>query len=282
MFPIVFTIALACGFFLFWRAARHELIEPETAFDLAIVGALGALVLGRLMEFAVRAQDFEWSLARLVFVNVWRGFDFYGALLGAGVAFFIFARRHRLEPLLIFDLAAPPLVFFQALITLGKYLLLKNLVWLAYFALNLVIFWVMKRLAKKKRRAGFFAGFYLVTLSILDIFLFFAKPEVTNIGRVPYEFVAPIVILQATLVIWWAISGRQIARDLSDLLARSLLAIMRVKRMITDANEAGKFSRSIILAPVWLARSITLLLKLVGREIYWGTRDFLTVLGVRR
>lgn len=281
MFPIVF-MALICGFFLFWRAARHELIKPETTFDLAIVGALGALALGRLVEFALRAQDFQWQLARLVFVNVWRGFDFYGALVGAGVALFIFARLNRLEPLLIFDLAAAPLVFSQAIITLGKYLLLKNLVWLAYFVLNIVIFWVMKRLAKKKRHTGFFAGFYLVTLSILDIFLFFAKPEVVNIGRVPYEFVAPIVILQATLVIWWAISGRQIERDFSNVLVKSLLAIMRVKRTITDANEAGKFARSLILAPVWLARSMTLLLKLVGREIYWGTRDFLVVLGIGR
>lgn len=281
MLLIVFA-GLASGFFLFWRAARHELIEPETAFDLAIVGVLGALVLGRLVEFALRAQDFQWQLARLVFVNVWRGFDFYGALIGAGVALFIFARLNRLEPLLIFDLAAAPLVFSLALISLGKYLLLKNLVWLAYFALNIVIFWVMKRLAKQTRHAGFFAGFYLVTLSILDIFLFFAKPEVTNIGRVPYEFVAPIVILQVTLVIWYTVSGRDFAKDLKDVLAVVTLAIMRTRRMITDANEAGKFARSIILAPVWLARSTALLLKLVGREIYWGTRDFLVVLGVRR
>lgn len=282
MFPVVLTIALASGFFLFWRAARHELIEPQTAFDLAAVGAIGALVFGRLMEFAVRAQDFEWSLARLVFVNVWRGFDFYGALVGAGVALWIFARQNRLQPLLIFDLAAAPLVFSQAIISLGKYMLWGNLVWLAYFALNIVIFWMMKRLAKQTRHAGFFAGFYLVTLSISDIFLFFARPEVTNIGRVPYEFVAPIVILQATLVFWYTVSGRDFAKDLKDVLAVVTLAIMRTRRMITDVNEAGKFSRSIILAPVWLARSMAFLLKLVGREIYWGIIDFLVVLGVRR
>lgn len=282
MLVIVLMIALACGFFLFWRACRHELIEAETAFDLAIVGLLGALVGGRLLEFVTRPDYFQWQLPRLLFFHVWRGFDFYGALAGAGVALFIFARRNRLQPLLIFDLAAAPLVFSQAVIALGKYLLLQNLVWLVYFAANLVIFWVMKRLAKKKRHGGFFAAFYLVTLAILDISLFFAREESTQIFGVPYELVAPIVILQATFIFWYVILGRHVALDLKNVLAIALLAIMRTRRMVTNTDEAGRAARSLILFPFWLARSIILLLKLVGREIYWGLLDFMKVAGIHR
>lgn len=283
IYPLSLLVVLVLGFFLFWRACRHELIEAEVAFDISIIGAVGALLGGRMLEFAVKFEQYGWELEKLIFANAYPGFDFYGAILGAGVAVFLFAKQAKLAPLLVFDLAAAPLVFSQAAVSLAKYFFLwQDLVWLLYAAFNFIIFWTMKRLAKRKRHGGFFLGFYLVTLAVLDIGLFFKRAQFTLVSGVPYEFVVPIVILQVTLVVWYTLSGRQIIADLKDFFAFFLLAVLRIRRIIGDANEAGRLSRSVVLAPYWFLRSMVALLKLVGREIYLGIVDFLVVVGVRR
>lgn len=282
-YPFIFLLAIAGGFFLFWRACRHELIEPPLAFDLSIVAFLGALIVGRLAEFTLKYEQFGWSAEKLILFNAYPGFDFWGALFGASFATFLFARRLKISPLLVYDLAVAPLLFSSAVIWVAKYLTLeKNFVFIIYALSNFVIFWIVKRLAVKRRHPGFFAGFYLVTLAILDIVLFFGKREATQVLGIAYDFVVPIVILQATLLVWYALTGRQIMADLKNLFAFFLLSILRIRRIISDANEAGKFSRSLILVPWWFCRGVLAIAKTLGREIYLGIFDFLVVLGVRR
>lgn len=283
IYAFIFILAIAAGFFLFWRACRHELIEPSLAFDISIVAFLGALIGGRLVEFVVRYEQFGWSVEKLIFVNIYRGFDFWGALLGASLATFLFARRVKISPLVVYDLASAPLLFSSAVISAAKYLTLeKNFIFIIYALFYFVIFWIIKRLAAKRRHPGFFAGFYLVTLAILDIVLFFGKRDVGQVFGITYDFVVPIVILQATLVVWYVLTGRQIVADLKNFFAIFLLSILRIRRIISDANEAGKFSRSLILAPWWFFGGFAAIAKTLGREIYLGIVDFLVVLGVRR
>lgn len=280
---MVFAIVLVS--FLFWRACRHELIDSLDAFDMATVGVMGALVGARIFEFLVNYSQFKWSFERLVFFNVYPGFDFYGALVGLFIAVGLLARVKKLNVLATLDLLAAPLVFAQGVISLWRYKTAESafgLVWLFYALGFLVIFWVLKRLAKRKRHDGFFICFYLISYSILEIILFWWRGDVLFIKNIPYQLVAPFVIFQGTLIIWYVTSGRNFMRDLKDFFAHFLLSIFRFRRMIRDVNEAGEFSRSIILAPYWLAREALKLLKWVVWEIIAGFVDLLHVLGVRR
>lgn len=285
IYPIILILAIVLAFFLFWRACRHELVDSQAAFDLAVVGAIGALIFSRVGEFLVNYSQFNWSISRLVFFNVYPGFDFYGALAGLFIVVGLLARVKKLNVLTTLDLLVAPLVFAQGVISLGKYFSAESvfaIVWLFYALGFLVIFWVLKRLAKRKRHDGFFICFYLISYSILEIILFWWRGDVLFIKNIPYQLVAPLVIFQGTLIIWYVTSGRNFMRDLKDFFAHFLLSIFRFRRMIRDVNEAGEFSRSIILVPYWLARETLKLLKWVVWEIIAGFVDLLHVLGVRR
>lgn len=285
IYPFILVLSVLLSFFLFWRACRHELIDSEVAFDLSIVGVIGALVFARIFEFIVKFSEFDWSLAKLLFLNVYPGADFYGALFGLIFAISVLARVKKLNVLATLDLLAAPLVFAQGVIALGKYLTAKsnfNIVLLLQLCGFLILFWILKRLAKMKRHPGFFISLYLFGFSIVEIVLFWWRDDVVFIKNIPYQLVAPLVIGQATLIFWYVVAGRNFAKDLKNFSAYFLLSIFRFKRMIAEVEEAGKFSRSIILGPFWLAREMVKLLKLIVREIFLGCADFLHVLGVGR
>lgn len=278
------AVAAVSATFLFWRACRHDLVDSEVAFDLVVVGVVSSLIFARLVEFVVNYQEFDWSLTKLFFFNVYSGFDFYGALLGLFLGISVVARAKKLNVLSILDLVAAPLAFLQGIVAVGKYITSQSpdkFVWFFYAFGFLVIFWILKRLGTQKRHAGFFVCFYLLAFALLDV-LFWWREDVLFVKNIPYQLVAPLVIAQATLIFWYIVAGRNLAKDLKNFFAYFLLSILRFRRMVADANEAGKFSRSLILAPAWFAREVGKLLKLGVREIFLGIVDFLRVLGVRR
>src|SRR3989344_1275297 len=92
---IAYILAGVITLFLYFRAGRHELVDDEVLFDLALVAASGALVFGRIVDFLVRFQFYGWSFKKLIFFNVFFGFSWYGAFLGAIVlsAFYLKSKK---------------------------------------------------------------------------------------------------------------------------------------------------------------------------------------------
>src|SRR3989344_8770573 len=172
--PLFIFIAVFVGIFLFWRAGRHELFESNLLFDLLIVAFAGGLIFGRIFDFLISPNVYHFLLTRLVFFNVYGSFNWWCVLFGAITSGQIYLKSQKINFWQIFDLASAPIVFGLAFTSLGFYvvgLLLKS-----FFNLNLykflgylVIFWLMKNLARQKRHHGFFACFLLVSISLLNV-----------------------------------------------------------------------------------------------------------------
>lgn len=295
------SIAILFGIFLIWRAGEHELVEHHLLFDIILVSSLGALVFGRLLEFAVNSEKFEWSFGKLIFFNVFPGLDFFGMLFGFVVVAFYFLRDKRPGFWYIFDLVAAPIVFVEALVSLVRFISGKGegkevgVGWISsaiggkypveliYFVGFLIIFVVLKRLAKKKRFTGFFASLFLILYGGLEVAVFPMRSGTIYInGNIPYHLAAPIAVLAFGGFSFHICSKRKLSEDFKSILAFMLLFVFSTRRTILSTNEAGKASRSIVIFPYFLLRSVLAVLVNVGKEISAVFDDLLNVLGVKK
>lgn len=274
--PLIIALSIFLAVFLYWRAGRHELFESNILFDLLMVAAVGGLIFGRIFDFLLLPSVYQWSIKRFIFFNVYGSFNWWGAFLGAILAGQIYLKSQKINFWQIFDLASAPIVFGLALSSLGFYivgLLSGNI-----FGLNLykflgylVIFWFLKRLARQKRHHGFFGCFLLVSISLLNI------PLMLFAGLFLYELIIPSVFLAFGVVSWYLLVQRRPWQDLKMFFALLLLGVLKLKRILTSIREADNVSRSTLLLPYYLARSLLLLVKLIGREIAFSFVDLLAV-----
>lgn len=286
IYPLFSFWAILASVFLFWRAARHELLDSKDAFDLIGVGALGAVIGARLFDFLFKSDPTSWSLAQLVFFNRYGSFDFWGALLGMIISFFIFLRSKKTSVFFALDLVAAPLVFAQMVISLGSWLdetgvsISSPALW--QFVFYLLLFVILKRLAAKKRHVGFFFCLYLVFMALFEMVLYKFKPNWHFLGTVPYEFAAPAAFFVGASSVWYLLAKRDMRQDIKNFFGFWLLAFFRTIRIIKSVEEAGTLSKSIIFVPYYIVRLLArILLKLV-KEIRQATIEFLYVFGIRR
>lgn len=268
----VILIALLLAIFLFWRTGRHELFESSLLFDFLIVSFIGGLVLARVFDFFLFPDVYHWSVRRLLFFNMYGSFNLWGALAGVIISEQIYARFTKVNFWQIFDLEVAPIVFAAAFISLSQVignLLSKAGVGLSlyYFIGYFLIFWFLKRLASKKRHHGFFSCFFLTSVSLLNFLL----PN-NNLG----QFLIVALFFIFAVVAWYRLARRNLRVDLKMIFAACLLIFLKIKRLVTSVREADSFARSILLSPFYLAKSLAVLVKLVGREItfsFWGLVD---------
>lgn len=268
--PVALFLAFFLGAFLYFREGRHELIDSQFLFDTLIVGLVGAFLAGRFLDFLIRPEIYQWSVKRLVFFNAYGGIDFRAALLGLVIFWAIYLKNKKVGFWQIFDLASPALVFAQAVASLGYYFSGAGLgkVALYYFLSFLVIFWILKRLMKKKRQAGFFACFYLTFLGIVELALYLPKGQTVKIANlVPYELLWGLFLLIFGVVFWHILAKRRLAEDAKTLIGIWFLSLLRVRRMLTSIEEAGLFSKSVLFSPLYLVRSAYYILRALTREI---------------
>lgn len=303
VYPIFAVFVFFLSAFLFWRAGRHELVESDLLFDFILISFAGALLFGRIFDFLIRADFYQWSAQRLIFFNIYGGLDFYGAILGAILVGTIYLKRKKVNPWHIFDLSAMPLVLAQSLSSLLLFLMGQiptrefNLPWelvinslslpilpltFYYFVAYLMIFWVLKRLATQKRHIGFFACFYLMFVPLVDL-LFSLIDE----GRIPtgsrlWQDSVDLVFIIFGAVSWYILAKKNPITDFKSALGLALLGIFRFRRIITSAEEAGKFSKTLLFIPLYLLRLLLTVVKLVCFQVILGFVDFIKVFKSRR
>ena len=272
--PLIITLGIFVGVFLYWRAGRH---------DLLTIAFVGGLIFGRIFDFLLSANIYQWSITRLIFFNIYGSFNWWGALFGAIVSGQIYLKSQKINFWQIFDLASAPIVFGVALCSIGFYvggLLSKNIFSLSLYKFlgYLVIFWFMKNLARQKRHHGFFACFLLVSVSLLNVLFVVLKgnPVITRLFL--YELAIPSVFLVFGIVSWYLLAKRRPWQDLKMFFALFLLGVLKLRRTFTSIMEADNVARSILLFPYYLANLILILVKLIGREIAFSFVDLVTVI----
>lgn len=263
-------------------------MDSKDAFDLIGIGALGAAIGARISDFFFKTDPSGWQIDRLLFFNRYGSFDFWGAVVGIVVVTYIYLRflAKKISTPAVLDLAAAPLAFGQTILALGSYLsegqysVYSLPMW--QFLGYLLLFVILKRLAVRKRHAGFFFCFYLVIITIFDMIFFNFKAQVHYFFQIPYELAAPAVVFILILVAWHVLAKRDIARDVKWFFGLVLLSLFRTSRMVKSTNEAGTFSRSVIFFPYYVGRTIFGLFMILAKEVRLAFLEFLYVFGLRR
>lgn len=284
----IFALFLSAGLglFLFWRTARRELLDLQFIFDASAIFLLGT-IFGRITDFIARFDYYNWSLAKLIFFNVYPGFDFYGAFFGGLLASALFLRNKKYNFWFVLDLAASSLAFGAFIYTIlslayAKFLY-KNGIFsseLVFLALGyFVIFWAIKRFEKKKRHQGFYACFFLILFSLLNLAnnWFFGDKNIIS-----YNYTLGLMsgVLVFSTISWYLLSKRKLNNDFKDFFAKAVLSVFKTRRILTNIREADNLARSIVLSPLYLAKLVYFLVKYVSREIYVSIVDLLSAFGV--
>ncbi|HSP80109.1 MAG TPA: prolipoprotein diacylglyceryl transferase, partial [Myxococcaceae bacterium] len=91
--------------------------KREQLMDMSLWVLVGGLVGSRLLFVLVNWQEYAKDLSSVF--SLGGGLVFYGGLIGAGVAAFLFARRHGMDFLRLADVAIPTVSLGQSLGRLG-------------------------------------------------------------------------------------------------------------------------------------------------------------------
>jgi len=280
---LVFIFASTFALFLYFRTGRHELIDDEVLFDSAVVGAIGALIGGRVVDFVLRSDFYGFSISKLFFFNVYHGFDWYGGILGAVVVIYILLKKKQVNFWFVLDILSAPVVFAAILISVSNFFLFGGYLTLIYVSVLTVVFWVLKRLAKIKRHDGFFFSLTLILFSLLEISLFpFKESKYRIFGQIEYTLVIPALVLTIGLVLFYTHCGRKIKADIQNLAGLFLLGLFKLRRISTSSGEANLVARSILLLPLHLSKFTLNLVKLLGTEIGTSFFELLQVFGYKR
>lgn len=281
-------LSVFVAIFLFWRACRHELFDNEQIFDIVLIGGIGGLILGRVVGFLLNFSSYGLSVYKFLFFHVYPAFNFWGFIIGAFLAISIFLRHKRTSAWAFFDLAAAPIVFglFLAAATSGLIGFFRSGISyqsLVLSAVYFVFFFILKRLATKKRHVGFFACIFLVICPILNVvyWLVLYRGQPTKIADLYYlAFLCGVSIIGAFF--WHRLAGRKFSADSRLIFGFFFLRLLGFLRAIGSADEAGRIAHTVIFFPYSILKAFLLLLRSLIREIKLGFVEFFYILGIRR
>src|SRR3989344_1166427 len=160
--PFFMFISVLIGAFLFWRASRYDLVDSQNIFDVVLIFIAAALIGGRLGDFLIRYTFYKWSPLRLFFFNAFGGFDYYFAALGGFFAVWIYMKNRRENFWFVVDLLAAPFIFALSFYLLTLYIYTSfvdhspsaHFSKLLFFLFYFIVFWLLKRLGRRKRHKG--------------------------------------------------------------------------------------------------------------------------------
>jgi len=286
--PLIILISIFVSLFLFWRACRHELFDNEQIFDVVLIGSIGGLLLGRIIGFLLNFDSYGLSFYRFLFFHVYPAFNFWGFIIGAFLAVSIFLRHKRISVWAFFDLAVAPVVFGLFLASLFNAILGYFKSGLNYQSLVLasayfIFFFILKRLAIKKRHVGFFACIFFVFCPAINaLYLLFSKRgsgiDLANL----YQLALFVSVSFFGIFSWYMLGRRKFKSDSRNIFGFVFLRALGLLRTVKSTDEAGRVSRTVIFSPYSILKRFLLLLRSLIREIKLGFVEFFYILGIRR
>lgn len=125
-FPFIhaYGLMLAVGFYAAWwlgaRRATAEGVHPDVIGNMVLISIIAGVVGARLLWFVLHRDPGDSLLA---LIEVWKGgLVFYGGLIAAVLANYVYLRGRRLAPWRIADVVAPAVAIGQAFGRIGCFL----------------------------------------------------------------------------------------------------------------------------------------------------------------
>lgn len=219
-YGVIMALAIAIGVLVSdWAGSKFFALKKETIIDLApyliIFGIIGAR-----LYYCILSYDFYLRFPTEIIAIRHGGISIHGAILGGLVGLWIFAKRHKINPIKLCDVSAIGLSLAQAIGRWGNFFNSEafgaptNLPWKLYIApqyrpipyqeyqyfhpaflyesiLDVVIFVILLALVKtgKLKKDGNPALIYLILYSIVRIIV-----EMFRLDSVKYIFGMPVAI----------------------------------------------------------------------------------------
>ncbi len=195
-YGLMLVIGFGLGLARMVRAAKRRGIEPDRVYDLGLVSLLSGVIGARAVYILINPETEKWS----EFIQVWNGgLSFHGGIILALFCGWLYTRRTKIPFLAAADLAAPSIAIGYAITRIGCFLngccygSPTSLPWGVNFheqglstppshptqlyaaAANLLIFFLLTRLEKQHRSAGFVFVSYLGLYSIYRFLIEFLR-----------------------------------------------------------------------------------------------------------
>lgn len=287
-FALGLFISFLMAIFLYWREGRRELVDSHVLFDTLVVAIFFGLAFARVFDFLLLYKEFGFSVSKLLLFHLYPGLNFYGAIVGFLVGGWIYLRQQKTKLFWIFDLAAPAISFGQFLFFLtiffrggiaGKGLSYKYL-WISLS--YLLLYWILRRLFSKKRHVGYFSGFYLVCLGLIGIFssLLYSGTWLNSLDGV--KLLSSVAFFGFGAVCWFILAKRKPGGVLKDASVFLLLGLFKIKRLLSNTDEAGTVAKNIIFLPYHLLRLFLVSFKKLFRELKLSFWDFIYAIGIKK
>lgn len=136
MFPTIFSfgpiavsslglltfLAFLTGLFLIWRRGKEEGLDEEKLLDVAFVGLIVGLILGRAFFILEHWPELGTDIGRWFDLKNFAGFSFFGGVAGAWLVLFLAAKDHKWNFWAVSDLAVFGVIWAQILVRLGQFL----------------------------------------------------------------------------------------------------------------------------------------------------------------
>lgn len=105
-FGVFLTLGFLVGVFLVWRLSRAWDLDEEKILDLTLLTFLGGFIGSRIYFVLEHLPIFMQSIFRIVLINKYPGFSFWGSFLGGWLTLAYFARAKKQDFWLLGDIAA--------------------------------------------------------------------------------------------------------------------------------------------------------------------------------
>ncbi|MCR5501894.1 MAG: prolipoprotein diacylglyceryl transferase [Lachnospiraceae bacterium] len=120
LYSICIALGMAAGFFTSLQIAKRTGQDKEIYWDFTFRAIIVSVICARIYYVIFRWDDFKGNLLS-VFALREGGLAIYGGVIGAFIRIFLFARRRKIDPLLIGDTGVPCLILGQAIGRWGNF-----------------------------------------------------------------------------------------------------------------------------------------------------------------
>ncbi len=140
----LFGLSTAFGFLIsgyyLWLRAKEENLPEDEIFDIYIISAVWALAASRASEIAIRFNEFGWNIIRWFSVFSLPGLNGLAALFTFLIMVYLAGVKRQWEVWKTWDIFLPPLILWQAAISLS-FSLPAAATWILGFG---ILVWVEK------------------------------------------------------------------------------------------------------------------------------------------
>ncbi|KKR49386.1 MAG: Prolipoprotein diacylglyceryl transferase [Candidatus Curtissbacteria bacterium GW2011_GWA1_40_16] len=223
-YGLIIALAIYIGYYLAKKRAKIYKINPKIFDDSLLILPLVLAIIGaRIYHVLDYYSTYSKNPISVFFIQN-GGLGIWGAILGAVIGFYFFAKLRKLNLLTILDLASPSLLLGQAIGRIGNWINQEgfgpptSLPWGVYIneqnrpfqfqnfshfhptffyeaILNLAFFIALIKLSQRFKRPGQIFGLYLISYSLIRFSVEFLRIDTWVVSQLKIAHLISVVVL---------------------------------------------------------------------------------------